>query len=220
MTKVKIKAILKDQVTVHIITLSFHDNNINTLKLYMENFIRLQSARLIDDGLPHIKTINFKAEEGFQFIVSELNYQHVYEFLHLSRPFFLSKEPASFEKTCSLFGKKGKGTSLTDHLKYIRSLYERGEYLPLFQISIDDVPLFHSRTLNAWLNGVEYHQDEDKRNVVKHLELALGEDTAKSIFVCQLAGRIKAIYMLAHLVNLVLKGIRAGTIPPDQRGIS
>ncbi|MBN1907864.1 MAG: hypothetical protein JW927_22500 [Deltaproteobacteria bacterium] len=201
MKKVKLKATLKDKVTVEIIELCFDDNDLEMLRLFSENYNRLLSAQLIKNGLPSITKMGWNAKTGSKFEFTDFKNQDVFELLHLSRPFFLYKEPASFDKICAVFGKRGKGTSLTGHLKNIRSLYENGEYLPFFQIEIDNIPLFNNDTLKVWLNGIEYHQDKEKKEIYRKLEKALGSDTARAIFVSQLSGRIKAIHMLAYLVN-------------------
>jgi hypothetical protein len=58
---------------------------------------------------------------------------------------------------------------------------------------IDGAKLFHESTLKAWLNGVEYHQDQEKREQIQKLEAALSPQAARGIFVSQLSGRILAI---------------------------
>ena len=201
MKKVKLKAVLKDKVTVDIVELYFDDKDLEVLRLFSENYSRLVSSQLIKNGFPSLIKMGWDSKNGSTFEFSDFKNKDVFELLHLSRPFFLSKEPASFEKTCAVFGRRGKGTSLTGHLKYIRYLYEIGEYLPLFQIEIDSIPLFCDDTLKVWLNGIEYHQDKEKKEIYSKLEQALGSDTTRAIFVSQLSGRIKAIHMLADLAN-------------------
>lgn len=204
MKNVKLKAVCNNKGTVDIINLSFDDKDLEVLNLYSENYNRLLSARLIKNGLPSITKIWWEEKSGSKFEFSNFNNQDVSELLHLSRPFLLYKEPASFEKVYAIFGRQGKGTSLIGHLKDIRYLYKNGEYLSLFQIKIDDIPLFHDRTLKDWLNGKEYHQDKEKREKYNKLEKALGNDATRYIFVSQLSGSIKAIHMLAHIVNMIL----------------
>lgn len=203
MKTVKLKAELKSR-GFEVIILTFDDKDLNILRLFQKNFDRFRTAHIFEKGIPSIKKINWEVE-GIQFTFSDFNYHDICELLHLARPIFLSKEPASFEKTCAIFGKRGKGSRLTSHILFIRSLYQKGEYLPLFQITIGSVALFDETTLQAWLNGVEYHQDKEKRKLIKQLEDSLNEETLKGIFVSQLSGRIKATFMLAHLVNMVLK---------------
>jgi hypothetical protein len=66
------------------------------------------------------------------------------------------------------------------------------------------VPLFHDKTLDAWLNGSEYHQDKNKAEIVKRIENNLTQETARAIFVSQLSGRLKAVFELEKLSQLVL----------------
>ncbi|MFZ7128620.1 MAG: hypothetical protein ACOWWM_20900 [Desulfobacterales bacterium] len=205
MKNVRLKATLSDRVTVNIIELQFDEKDLNVLKLYKSNYDRLLSAKLIREGLPTFINLSWSATNGATYKFSEFSYQDVYELLHLARPLFLSREPASFDKTCAVFGKSGVNTSITNHIKYIRWLYKNGEYKSLFQVEIDDIPLFSDKTLMYWLNGVEYHQDNEKRDTYAMLENALGVETTRAIFVSQLSGRIKSVHMLAHLVNLATK---------------
>jgi hypothetical protein len=204
MKTVKLIVKAEDRGAEEEIEMSFDDAEIEKLRFFMENFDRFKSAQFIENGIPELKNIAWKNDEGLSFDFTEFEYRDVYELLHLARPNFLSQEPASFEKTCAILGKKSKGTALAGHLKYMRTLYEKGEYQSLFQVSIDGTPLFHESTLKAWLNGMEYHQDEDKRERIKELESALSQTTARGVFVSQLSGRIRATFMLAHAVGLVI----------------
>jgi hypothetical protein len=65
-------------------------------------------------------------------------------------------------------------------------------------------PLFHENTLDAWLNGIEYHQDKDKAEIVKRIEESLTQETARGIFVSQMSGRLKAILWLEELSQFIL----------------
>lgn len=65
-------------------------------------------------------------------------------------------------------------------------------------------PLFHEKALEAWLNGIEYHQDNGKVKVVKRLEECLTQEITRGIFVSQLSGRLKATFWLEKLSRLVL----------------
>ena len=138
------------------------------------------------------------------FDILDFEYSHLCEFLHLVRPIFLSEEPASFEKIQAIFGKKSKKTLLAKHLKYLRETYQNGDYKPRFQMSIDNIPLFDNKTVQLWLNGIEYHQDTEKAKKVEELQKGLTEKSIQGIFVSQLSGRIRATFMLAELANLIV----------------
>ena len=201
----KLKAISKDGRISKIVRLSFSEADVQLIKNYLQNCDRLEEARLLKEELPYVKKIKWSEESGMTIKVSEFLYGDVCELLHLARPLFLSKEPASFEKACSTIGKSAKGTAIAKHLKFIRSIYERGEYQPYFQVKIGGVPLFDDKTLKYWLNGVEYHQDHEKAAVVKELEISLNKEVVRGIFVSQLSGRLRAVFMLDHLASLIVR---------------
>jgi hypothetical protein len=205
MDKVKLQVNAEDGSIKEEIELSFEEPELNLLRQFEANMNRLLGCELIKKGLPNITSFKWQEGEGFKFGYPKVEPRDVYELLHLARPLLLSREPASFERICTLFGKKVKGTSLTKDLKSVRYLYEKGEYQPYFQIKVNGVALFHETTLKNWLNGVEYHQDAEKRAQIKKLSKDLGEETARAIFMAQLSGKIKALYFLSKFVHLILK---------------
>jgi len=205
MKKVILKASSVDLNEPETILLEVDNSELVLLTLYLDNCARLESAKIFKNKFPNVRNIKWTTEEGMIFDVSEFDYSNVCEFLHLARPIFLSREPASFEKTQAIFGKKSKNTALAKHLKYLRCTYEKGDYQPCFQITIGGTPLFHDETAKLWLNGVEYHQDSEKAAMVKELEKSLSKDIVRGIFVSQLSGRVRAIFMLANLARFVVE---------------
>jgi hypothetical protein len=204
MELIKLRASSKDGQVDEEVTLPIDNSEFALLKKYLANCDRLRSAQLLAKEFPCVTNIKWTVEDGLSFEIMDFDYSHVCELLHLARPLFLASEPASFERVQAIFGKKSKGTALAKHLKHLRSVYERGDYQPYFQISVNDTPLFHDNTLKDWLNGVEYHQDQEKEEKIQALESALSENILRGIFVSQLSGRIKAVFMLAHLAKLVV----------------
>ncbi|CAB1078373.1 hypothetical protein D1AOALGA4SA_6118 [Olavius algarvensis Delta 1 endosymbiont] len=206
MKKVKFIATPKHvSLPKEIFEFSFDDNDIQLLNLYYKNFEKLKNSDFLLNEIPYFKKMRFTAEKGMQFEFSEYNYDDIYEFLHLARPFFLFREPASFKKICGIFGRKSAGTNFSQHIKYLGSLYNNGVYQPYFQFSVGQDKLFHDDNIQLWLNGEEYHQDLKKSQKVEALKDALGVNSAKSFFATQLSGRIETIYMLENLVEIALK---------------
>ena len=87
-------------------------------------------------------------------------------------------------------------------------MYERGEYQPYFQLTTNEVPLFSETATKLWLNGLEYHQDEDKTPKVEELQRALGDEALRGLMVAQLSGRVGAIFRLSSLASGTLDYIR------------
>jgi hypothetical protein len=206
---VNIKVTSKDQTENEEIKLEFDSFEIAVLRKFLENCDRLQSAQIFQNRFPFIKNIKWTNEEGMTFDISDFEYSHVCEFLHLVRPVFLSKEPACFEKVQAIFRNKSKKTLLAKHLKYLRQTYKDGDYKKRFQISVSNVPLFDEETLQLWFNGIEYHQDPEKETKIKKIEKILTEKALQGILVSQLSGRIRTTFMLAELVKLVTSNTEA-----------
>ena len=202
MLEVKLKATSEDES--EILHLQFEELEVESLKLYLDNCKRLENAQILKGKFPSIKNIEWTEKSGMNFDVSQFEYSHICELLHLARPMFLEREPASFKNTLSIFGKRAKKTSLAKHLKYLSNTYKFSDHQGYMQITIGDTPLFHDKTIKLWLNGVEYHQDSDKAKIIKELEASLSESSVRGVFVTQLYGRIKAIFMLSHLAKLIV----------------
>lgn len=202
MLEVKLKATSEDES--EILHLQFEELEVESLKLYLDNCNRLENAQILKGEFPSIKNIEWTEKSGMNFNVSQFEYSHICELLHLARPMFLEREPASFKNTLSIFGKRAKKTSLAKHLKYLSNTYKFSDHQGYMQITIGDTPLFHDKTIKLWLNGVEYHQDSDKAKIIKELEASLSESSVRGVFVTQLYGRIKAIFMLSHLAKLIV----------------
>ncbi len=209
--KVKMTVTSEENGVNEEIILSFDLKELKMLEQYQVNYKKFEGCRLLEKQFPSITNINFEQGKGLSISVTPFDVRDVYEFLHVSRPFFLQDEPASFCKIRSIFGKKSKNTALAKHLKHLTSLYDNGDYQPYFQMTVKNkdtsefVPLFHDSMTNKWLNAMEYHQDEDKRKSIKEIEDVLSEKASQGIFVAQLSGRVKAISLLANLVTDVLK---------------
>jgi hypothetical protein len=204
MRTVRLHLTSQDESEHHEVVLLFEQPQLMALTQFLANCDRLARARIFCSGFPTVSNVSMTATEGMIIKVSDFDYGEVCELLHLARPIFLTQEPASFENTQAIFGRQSRGNALRRHLRYLRELYERGDYQPYFQVSIGDTPLFHETAVRAWLNGVEYHQDKDKAAVVASLEQSLTTNGARGVFVAQLSGRIRATFLLAELARLVV----------------
>ncbi len=63
------------------------------------------------------------------------------------------------------------------------------------------MPIFSDEAARAWLNGIEYHQDEEKAEIIAGIGQALTEQTTRALFAAHLSGRILAMRMLEEIVR-------------------
>ena len=190
------------------VPLVLSDDDLLVLRRYHRNVERLKKPAFVSPNLPTITNFSFDASSGPRFQFTDFELPHVHELLHVARPIFLSSEPASFERAMSVFGRHARRNLLGRYLRQIGDLYKDGEYKPFFQISVNDQPLFTDKALRTWLNGVEYHQDEDKAEIIDQLASALSQETTQAIFISQLSGRVKTCIVLDNeLVRMALEAV-------------
>jgi len=188
-------------------TLTFSDSDIATLRKYDEFCERLSRAAIFVTGFPYVKTITMEKDKGITIAVSEFKESEVSEFLHLARPLFLDREPASFKTTLDVYRRAFKRTEYDSQVKYLYNLYIKGDYGSYVQFSTAGLGVFSDKMTQIWLNGGEYHQDEDKIQLVRKVESMLSEHSARGLFIAQLSGRVKAIDKLHSMVVGTLRAV-------------
>jgi hypothetical protein len=73
------------------------------------------------------------------------------------------------------------------------------------QLTVNNQKLFSESLLKLWLNGTQYHTDEDKAQAWANLETSLGEPNAKAIVLSQLHSKVKALLNIDYLAQQVLR---------------
>lgn len=208
MIKAKFKAVDKGQSEIEEAT--FANDEIELFELFCKNYERLKSSRIFENGFPVMENLNICSENGIDCKISNFDQRDIYELLHVLRPFILAREPASFERVISIFGKNLKSKSFRASFKQIRQLFSDGEHSFLVNISCDGTSLFSNRLFNAWLNGHEYHGDAEKQELMEELEGKYGKSLVQGSIISILKGRVKAIGTLHKIVKIPLKmGINA-----------
>jgi len=128
----------------------------------------------------------------------------LYELLHVLRPVMLAEERASFERTLGLLGRRFKDKTFAQHQRSLKHIFEEGELSNYMQISVGDQKLLHNSVLRLWLNGTQYHTDQEKKDAWEKLEKSLNEDNARALAIELVHSRVKALFLLNHIVDLVL----------------
>lgn len=196
-------------------TFGFSDSDVANLRKYDDLCERLSRAAIFATGFPFVKNISMDKSRGMTITVSEFKESEVSEFLHIARPLILDTEPASFKTTLSIYRRAFKGTEFDGQVKYLFNLYLKGDYSSYFQFSTAGLDVFSDKMTQIWLNGGEYHQDEDKIKLVKQVESMLSEQSARGLFIAQLSGRVKAIDKLHSMVVSTLQAVNNKQGNPD-----
>ncbi len=73
------------------------------------------------------------------------------------------------------------------------------------QLAFNEQKLLDDFLLHIWLNGTQYHTDQEKAEVWTKLETGLTSENARAIVISQLHSRVRALFMLLHDVELVIR---------------
>ena len=178
-------------------------DDVALLRRFMGAVARIRATSLLQRGLPAITNLNWSGA-GMEFSCEPYTDLELFELLHVLRHVILSEEAASFEKVAALLGRRFPSREFGDHIKALRHLFENGELSFYMQISVGGQPLFDGSLLRMWLNGTQYHTDEEKAVAWSKLEGSLESENARALVMNQLHSRVKALFLLEHVVDLIL----------------
>jgi hypothetical protein len=119
--------------------------------------------------------------------------------LHRLRPFVLPKEPTYFYRIANIVGKSVASDYVRQLVRHQRKLYNGTLERNTVQFECDGVTINSEEMLADWLNGLEYHQDEDRRARILPVMDSLPDNLVKDILICTLMDKAKAIRNLASI---------------------
>jgi hypothetical protein len=171
------------------------DIELDLLNKYLRYLVRLKQCTLCQKGMPRITSITW-SKNGAVVEADEYKNSELFELLHLLRPLILKKEPASFSSVRAILSKAFKDKSFAKYLKSLQYMYDHGQLAAYMQWSVEGQPLFDDSLLRIWLNGTQYHTEEQKEQAWKALEAALCEKTARAVVMNQLCDKVNALLTL------------------------
>lgn len=183
---------------------AFSDDDLRLLQIYRGHMARVREAGLITRGMPFISNIAWQAGSMMKFACPPFENGELYELLHVLRPVILESEAASFKNVMSLLGHAFKDKMFAGHQKYARRIFEDGELSMYMQFTFNDLKLLDNFLLRIWLNGTQYHTDQEKAEVWAKLETGLTTENARAIVISQLHSRVKGLFILLRDVDLII----------------
>lgn len=197
-------------------TATFDESEIDLLRRYVEFVDRLRETKLLRRGMPAITNMSWKPDEGMKWTCPSYENSELHELLHVLRPLILSREATSFERIAGLLGKKFDSEKFRGHLKLQRTVFNDGELKLYMQISLNAQPLLDDATLKLWLNGEQYHTDEEKAATWKEIEEGLTIENTRAFVITQLQAKVKALFNLQYIASLILGKADAQLIVPGE----
>jgi hypothetical protein len=186
---------------------TLEDEEVELLRQFMSKMDRLGRASLLKRGMPSISRMSLIGGPGPAFTCDPYQDSELYELLHLLRPIVLSREPTSYKRITGVLGKRFLSETFRAYLKAWRITFENGELKLYMQITMNGRPLFDDSTLKLWLNGTEYHQDSEKAEQWQSFAKLLTEANTRAFVITQLHSKVKAAFVVAHVVHLILQEV-------------
>lgn len=186
------------------ISANFAAEDIDLLRQFSGLMTRVKQTALLTRGFAGITNMKWAAGAGMVFTCAPYTNPELYELLHVLRPVMLQEERASFHKMLALLGRRFNDKTFAQHQKALRHIFEEGELSSFMQISVGGQKLLHNSILRLWLNGTQYHSDQEKQDAWKKIENSLTEDNARALAIELVHSRVKALLLLDHMVGLLL----------------
>lgn len=178
--------------------------DISLLQSYVYRVGRVRLCKVIKRGMPSITSQGTIME----FNLDPYSNAELHDLLHLLSPLILPSEAVSFDNIFGLISQQFPGSSFDENLKVVRQIFDHGEDSLTRQISGGNQQLFYPSALNTDSNGTEKDIDIHSSDVQPHFDEEVTSEKNRSVGIRQLQGKVKAIFMLEYIVNLLLDSSR------------
>lgn len=121
-------------------------------------------------------------------------------FLHRFRPICLNNEAANFERIANLVSQRLNDTAITECIRNWKRYYDGRDSQEVFQIAITGKVLNSREFFDHYVNALEYHFDNVRRQHIDAIAQHFPLEAQKPIFVLLLGLRLNAINKLASFL--------------------
>lgn len=182
---------------------AFADEDWRRLTEYLANSQRLASCRFAESQSQLHWRIAGERGSPARIEATLPPEDDIAAFLHYLRPFMLAHSPTNFAKIRKVIGREVSLTPIQQYLKRLKAMYA-GREIP-FQIEIGSragrLTLNSEAAIDKWLNGLEYHQDDDKRADMRAMFEVFTEPAARAMLLYCMLQRAAAIGKLGAMID-------------------
>jgi len=163
-------------------------------------------------GLPTMTNLALDPQQGLKLTCRAYTNKDLYELLHVLRPVMLFEENTSFDRVCAVLKRGFSSRRFSDLMKELRHKYQHGEWASFMQFCLGSRALFHESLLDDWLNGTQYHTDQDKAEAWRVVENSLQTENSRALIMGQISSRVNALSIVQHLADLVVRDVKGASI--------
>ena len=184
----------------------FSDGDLKLLSEFNKYFRRMSQAKLCKTGIPRIANMKLNAS-GLKFDCDNFEDSDMFELLHLLRPLILEKERCSFENIRTLISRRFSCDIISSKLKEFKREFDHGFIEGYLQLQINGKKLFNDTTFKLWLNGEQYHTDEEKIASWIEIKDSLTEPNTRAYLSTQICSKVSALEKLFMIVDLIVSPV-------------
>ncbi|MCD0422891.1 hypothetical protein LOC51_37265 [Rubrivivax sp. JA1024] len=193
----------EDSCVSLVIAGDFEPEELRILEQFGKLMNRLRTCNLLTRGMGGFCGLTFDMN-GISIRSAPCTDGELFELLHVMRPVTLEDERASFKNVTTILGRRLRSEELLQFIKVNKRIFRDGEMSLYMQVSVGSHKLFAESLLNVWLNGTQYHTDDDKARTWNELEASLGDSSARALVLTQLHSKVKALMNVDYVAHKVL----------------
>ena len=182
---------------------TFDDQEWKALLEFVQYAKDLQALQLVSQGGPGKLSLSYTAESGLSYLVDLPPEDQILALLHRLRPFVLNDEPTNYYRVYNHLTRRFDDKPFRHFLKSLRGYYSGKRMQAIVLIQSNEALINSEETLMKWLNAHEYHKDRDNQAELESLHQVLPLETSRAIFVMMLYDKVRAIFVVANLINVM-----------------
>ena len=183
-------------------TVFFSGDELRQLRLFLRHVEELKAAGVLQQGLA-CSTEMTATPDDVAWKVSMPDRASLSVLLHHLRPLILQQEEANFLKTAKLVARRVEDSRLRGVIKNLRREYDGRNGQAMMKLEHNGKVLNSDEALFEWLNGFEYHRDEEKRQGIEAIR-AIPRDVVLAVLIGQLVDKVRAILGLEQFVAVLV----------------
>jgi hypothetical protein len=175
-------------------------NRLKQLDLFVERARELSQKKLLETWNGSSFTVEFHRDKGLRVETVEPDAEQLEAFLLTFRQFVAKGEPVFFQSVCNAARLCLTDDELRAHVDDAREQWKQALARGGLKITFDDREWTPEYVLDLWINGVYFHNDEEKRRTLDGL-IPEARTLARYAFLDLIVEGVRHIFYVAHLIQ-------------------
>jgi hypothetical protein len=193
--------------------IAFSKGELNILEKFLQQARYIESTSLVQMGMPISCKIHFEQDKNTSVSVTLPDWELVETYLHRLRPIILQDEETNFFKICKLLKRRIELPRIRKAVDEEIELYQGANINSTVRLSINDELITCERVLQDYLNGFEFHRDNERRGKIDRLIQFLPLEYLRAYWFWLLQEKGGAILRIAECVRIIIDAYKKTESP-------